>query len=184
MSRARCNVCAQLDDARSSRRSQRLPERLALVVPAEDNRGRRPLHGAVKHRLDVRAVRIEDVSAVVTRVIRPFAGRAVITASGGDGRFVESIHGLTVGCLEREVQPPGDGAVVADEEFVGREPALAFSREAQTERRERPGVEPLACLDVAYAQMDVVEKPAGMRFGHELESMGPTRANEEPRPDA
>ncbi len=59
--------------------------------------------------------------------------------------------------------------VVADEELVGREPALSLARNAEAKRRERARVKPLAGLDVRHAQMKVVEEPACMRLRHGYE---------------
>jgi hypothetical protein len=114
----------------------------------------------VVHRLDIRPVRIEDVRAVVARVIRALSRRSVVAAAGCERSVVEAVDGLAIGCLEREVESRRDGTVVADEELVGREPALAFTRDPEPERLECAGVEPLARVDVGDPEVNVVEKAA------------------------
>ena len=86
---------------------------LALCVPGEDDRRRRALDGAVVHRFDVRSVGIQHDRRVVPRVIRPLAGRAVVTPAGCERGRVEAIDGLAIGRLEREVEPRGRRTVVA-----------------------------------------------------------------------
>ncbi len=79
---------------------------------------------------------------------------------------MKAVDRLPVACLEGDVEAGGNRAVVRDEELVGGEPAVAFADDAEPERLERACVEALARLDVGDAQVNVVEEPSGMRFGH------------------
>jgi len=69
------------------------------------------------------------------------------------------VDGLPVDRLEGEVEPRGRLAVRADEELVGGEEARALNVDTAPDRPERGGVEGLARLEVAHAQVDVVEQP-------------------------
>lgn len=60
--------------------------------------------------------------------------------------------------------------VVADEELVRGELAVALADDAEPEWLERTRVEPLARLDVPHPQVNVVEEPASVRLGHRAEA--------------
>ena len=120
------------------------------------------------HRLDVRPVRIEDERRVVARVVRPLPRSAVVTTARGERSLVKAVDGLPVGRLKGEVEVGGNRAVARDEELVGGKPAVALADDPEPERRERTCIEALARLDVGNPQVDVVEEPAGVRFGHRL----------------
>jgi len=82
---------------------------------------------------------------------------------------VVSLNGLAIGRLEGEMEIGRRRAVVRDEELVRREPAVAFTRQLEAERRKCSRVEALAYLEICDAQVDVVDKPASVRLRH-----GPT----------
>ena len=128
--------------------------------------GRRPARRPVEDRLDVVPVGVERVGGVVAGVVGPLPGGAVVATAGGEGRFVKAVDGLAAARLEGEVEASGRLPVVAHEELVGGEVALAFHDELAAERLEHGGVEALARLEVGDAQMHVVEEPAEVVFGH------------------
>ena len=123
------------------------------------------------HRLDVRAVRVEHVAPVIARVIRPLTRSAVVAATRLDCSGVEAVYGFAIGRLERDVQPRRGRPVVADEELVGRKPALSFGRNGEAKRSQRARIEPLTRLDIRNAKVDVVKEPARMRLRHGFKYM-------------
>ena len=114
------------------------------------------------HGLDVRTIRVENVSPVVARVIRPLARGAVVAATRLDRSRVKAVHRFAILGLEGDVKCGGGWPVAADEELVGGEPALSFACDTEAERRQRSCVKPLTRLNIGHAQMDVVEEPSGM----------------------
>ncbi len=91
-------------------------------------------------------------------------GRPVAAAAGGKGGVVEAVHGVPIGRLERDVHARRRLPVVADVELVRRERALALAGEPEPERLERGPVEALRSLEVADAEVHVVEQPALMEL--------------------
>src|SRR5690606_14419849 len=65
------------------------------------------LRFAVVHGLDIVAVRIENESGVVIRMIGAFPGCAVVRSAVGQRRLVERVDHAPVGGLEREVMTTG-----------------------------------------------------------------------------
>ena len=113
--------------------------------------------------LDVVTVGVENVGRVVARVVRAFAGRAVVLPSGRDRGGVEAPHRFLVLGLERDVHALGRRPVVAHEELVGPEVALP-AVQLDPEGAERGLVETTTRLEVSNAQVDVVEEPAPVKL--------------------
>ena len=109
------------------------------------------------HRLDVRAVGIQDVSGVVARVIWPLSRAAVVGSTCGERRFVEPADELAVGCLEREVEIRRRWSVRAHEELVQGEPAFALPNRIETEDLSHSRIEPLAGFEIGNPKVYVVE---------------------------
>src|SRR4051794_13061018 len=120
----------------------------------------------VVHSLDVVPVRVEREGRVVARVVVPLAGRTVVAAARGEHRRVKTVDRLAVGRLEREVQVARGRTVRRDVELVGPEGALALTAQPAAERLERGRVEALRGVEVAHAQVHVVEQTAGVVLGH------------------
>ena len=126
----------------------------------DDRRGRAPRRPVV-HGLDVVPIRVEHVGAVVARVVVALAGSAVVLPARGDRGSVEALHGLLVLGREREVEFLGRRPVGAHVQLVRPEGVLA-ALDLQAECAERRLVEASAPLEVAHAQMDVVEEAAAV----------------------
>ena len=107
--------------------------------------------------LDVVAVRVEHVCSVVARVVLALSGRSVVRAARCDRCCVKAPDRSRVVCLKREMHAEGRRAVVADEKLIHPEEAVAFSAELFPERLECRAVEALRRIEVAHAQMYVVE---------------------------
>jgi hypothetical protein len=120
----------------------------------------------VVDRLDVVAVGIERVGGVVAGVVRALARSAVVASARGEGRCVEAANRLGIDRLEGEVEACRRLLVVAAEELVGREVALALRSELAAEGLEHGAVEALARFEVGHSQVHVVEKPAKVVLGH------------------
>jgi hypothetical protein len=103
----------------------------------------------VVHGFYVVAVRVENVCAVITRVVRPLARRAVVPPARGQGGFVKSVDCLAVVGLKGDVQPCRGGHVGGDVQLVRAKGFLAFSRQLSPHRREHGAVEALARLEIA-----------------------------------
>jgi hypothetical protein len=103
----------------------------------------------------------------------PLAGRAVVAAARSEDGRVPAVDGLAVGRLEGEVQPSGRLGVVRDVELVGPERAVALAAEIATERLQRGAVEALRSVEVAHAQVHVIEQAAGVVLGHGRASVSP-----------
>ena len=114
--------------------------------------------GAVADGLDVVAVRIEHVRAVVVRVVDlPLAGRSVVRPACGERSGVEGVHELDGRSPERDVSPGGGPlSAHADPEerlLVARQAEAAdignrLHQQLNAERRQRLFVERLAALVV------------------------------------
>jgi hypothetical protein len=63
---------------------------------------------------------------------------------------VEAIDRLSIWGLEGDVKAGGRLSVIGHEQLVGREPFISPTREFQSKRCERAGVEPLACVEIGH----------------------------------
>ena len=76
------------------------------------------MHRPVVHGLDVGAVRVEDVSAVIAWVVLALTRCAVVPTTRRDSRLVETVDRLPVGRLESDMEPARRRAVAAHENLV------------------------------------------------------------------
>src|SRR5690606_24483398 len=135
----------------------------ARTSERDDDRARRTTRGAVMNGLDVVAVRIEQKRGVVAGMIRPLPGRTVVTSPGVEPGSVERVDGLSVRCLEREVNAPGELArrslrlLAGNEELVCPKPVLALAAERDPQSTENGTIKTLARFDVPHDQLHVIQ---------------------------
>jgi hypothetical protein len=124
------------------------------------------LAGLVADGLDVVAVGIEDVAAVVVGVVPAQARCAVVGAACLDGCGVEGVHVRAALGLQRDVKPPLHRLPVGfDEERRSSSINLAepsgrsgeLHQERKSKRRERLFVERLASFVVSNGEPDVID---------------------------
>src|SRR5207245_5444337 len=150
-------------------RSPRSPDGLqdASTLPTS-------LAGLMADGLDVVAVGIEDVAAVVVGVVPAQAGCAVVGAACLDRCGVEGVHLRAALGLQRNVKPPAHRLPVGlDEErrsasIILAEPSRRsgeLHQERESERRERLFIERLASLVVGNGEPDVIEHRHLLVFG-------------------
>src|SRR6266516_6451716 len=123
------------------------------------------LAGLMADGLDVVAVGIKDVAAVVVGVVPAQAGCAVVGAACLDRCGVEGVHLRAALGLQRDVKPPPHWLPVGlDEERRSSSIILAeasgrpgeLHQERESERRERLLVEPFASFVVGNGEPDVI----------------------------
>jgi len=138
------------------------PERVIMFrVPwLDDNGTGRSVRRSMVDGLDIITVWIEQVGALIARVIVQLTGSAIVLAADGEPCLVKAFDGLGIRRLECEMNPPFRLPVIADEKLVGAEVAVSFQRQIPAQRRQHPAVEPLAGLEVAGPEMQVVDQPA------------------------
>src|SRR5262245_11118761 len=113
--------------------------------------------------LEVVAVRIERIGAVVRLVVlRPQTRSAVVLAAGGERRLVEGIDGRSIGALDRDVRRARRRAPSRDPHvrLIGMAVADRLAEVGDlhvAERRQGTLVEALGSLEVADADSDVVD---------------------------
>jgi hypothetical protein len=105
----------------------------------------------MEHGFDIVAVRVQHERCVITRVVRPLAGRTVVGAAVVECGPIKSLDRGTVLGLERQVMTAGKRAQrrfavrARDEQFVGPEIGIARA-----------------------ANLDLIPSGSVPTFGHEL----------------
>src|SRR5581483_4638632 len=118
---------------------------------------------AMTDRLDVVAVRVENVRTVVVLVVPAHARRAVVNAAGGETRGMECVDGRSVFARERDVHAGSERLALLDEEDRVARPESGHAvlgpllHDAHAQRSERLLVERAARLIVLHVETDVVE---------------------------
>src|SRR5690606_21760046 len=142
----------------------------ARTSERDDDRARRTTRGAVVNGLDVVAVRIEQKRGVVAGMIRPLPGRTVVTSPGVEPGSVERVDGLSVRCLEREVNAPGEltrrglRLLAGNEELVCPKPVLALAAERDPQSAENGTIKALARFDVPHDQLHVIQHSPAVKL--------------------
>jgi hypothetical protein len=117
----------------------------------------------VAHGLDIVAVGIEYEGAAVIRMVeRTRARRTVVGAAGGDRRLVEIVDDLAAGDAERDVDRGTVGGAGRQPEIrpaglAESGPVRIFEDQRVADRRERPGLEFPALVEIADAHAGVVD---------------------------
>ena len=116
---------------------------------------------------DVVAVGIEDERTVIVGVIvRSNAGRAIVTAAGGERRPMESVNPLPAVAsksdmhrrlVARRLMDP-EGGIALQIDAAEPSPAFGFHQKFNAQRSKGNGVERLATCVVGDLNTDVIEK--------------------------
>lgn len=114
--------------------------------------------------LEVVAIGIEEVGAVVPGMIRALSGRTIVAGASFEGRAIATIYGVTIRGLERDVDARRTPFCCCDEEFVGREELGAFGDKVVPQRSNNRPIELPACLEVRDTQVDVIDQSPEVEF--------------------
>ena len=114
----------------------------------------------VMHRLDIVAVGIEEEGRVITWMVIPLAGSAIVASARFEAGLMETAHCVMVWCLEGEMNA---GRLAAcrhrlDPELIAVEEAWTFDHpNILADRRYHSFVEALARFEVLGIEMNVIE---------------------------
>ena len=102
-------------------------------------------------------------------MVLPLAGRAVVTAAGGEPRFVKAPHGILVASLKCQMDVRSGTTIVAqriDPQLVALEVSLVVRTDRFAQRAEHGAIEALRSSEIRRPQVNVIDQPADVDLAH------------------
>ena len=116
--------------------------------------------------LDVVAIRVDEKSGIIARMVAALAGRSIVLAAIGEPGLVEALDLRAVIGLEGEMDVAPRGRILTkaiDPQFVADEMMLILD-DRSAKRLQDGAIKSLGRSKVACSEVDMVDQPATMNF--------------------